>query len=99
MTGAQVAYDDAGRKKRETNNREKEDYIARIQDALQPFIDVTNFPLAFDTPGYDAIFFNVYMTGFSSTATNPAANVWLDEVIVSSSPIPAPAVNGGGIPQ
>jgi hypothetical protein len=66
---------------------------------LQKFIDVTNFPLGLDTPGYDAIFFNVYMTGFLSTATNPAANVWLDEVIVSSSPIPAPAVNGGGIPQ
>jgi hypothetical protein len=74
-------------------------WIGPDGQALQPFIDVTNFPLAFDTPGYDAIFFNVYMTGFLKTATNPAANAWLDEVIVSTSPIPAPAVNGGGIPQ
>jgi hypothetical protein len=35
------------------------------------------------------------MTGFLPTATN----AWLDEVIVSSAPIPAPAPNGGGIPQ
>lgn len=66
---------------------------------LQKFMDVSNFPLSFDTPGYDAIWFNVYMTGFLSTATNPAANAWLDEVIVSSAPVPAPAANGGGIPQ
>jgi Bacterial Ig domain len=74
-------------------------WVSQDGQPLQKFIEVTNMPLSFDTPGYDAIFFNVYMTGFSSTATNPAANAWLDEVIVSSAPVPAPAANGGGIPQ
>jgi hypothetical protein len=62
-------------------------------------MDVANISMTLDTPGYDAIWFNVYMTGFNSSATNPAANAWLDEVIVSSTPIPAPGANGGGIPQ
>jgi len=66
---------------------------------LQIIHQVTNFPLSFDTPGYDAIWFNVYMTGFTSSSVNPAANAWLDEVIVCTAPIPAPAANGGGIPQ
>jgi chitodextrinase len=74
-------------------------WIAIDGQSLEKFVDVSNMNLGSDTPGYDAIWFNVYMTGFSGSATNPAANAWLDEVIVSSAPIPAPAANGGGIPQ
>lgn len=63
-------------------------------DALKYLIHITNFtmppPDGGPITGYDAIWFNVYMTGFLSTATNPAANVWLDEVIVSTQPIAAP---------
>jgi hypothetical protein len=65
---------------------------------LQKFMDVTNMPINFDEPGYNAIYFNVYMTGFNGAATNPAANAWLDEVIVSTQPIAAPAVNSGTPP-
>jgi hypothetical protein len=66
---------------------------------LQPFVDITNMAMKADTPGYDAIWFNVYMTGFLATARNPAANVWLDEVIVSTGPIPAPADNPQPAPR
>jgi hypothetical protein len=41
-----------------------------------------------DASGYDATWFNVFMTGFRGN--NHAANVWLDEVIVSTQPTPAP---------
>ncbi len=68
-------------------------WVAPEGQPLQPFVDVTNMAMRADTPGYDAIWFNVYMTGFLATARNPAANVWLDEVIVSTGPIPAPAKN------
>jgi len=44
---------------------------------VQKFMDVSNFRLNFDPPGYDAIWFNVYMTGFLPTGINPAANAWL----------------------
>lgn len=54
------------------------------------WLNVTGYTLHQDMPGFDAIWFNVYMTNFSSSATNPAANAWLDEVIVSTSPIAAP---------
>jgi hypothetical protein len=74
-------------------------WIATDGQPLQTFVDVTNMTMNADTPGYDAIWFNVYMTGFTAAATNPAANAWLDEVIVSSAPVAAPAANGGGIPQ
>jgi hypothetical protein len=69
-------------------------WVAPDGRPLQTFVDVTNMTMNADTPGFDAIWFNVYMTGFSRNATNPAANAWLDEVIVSSTPIPAPAANG-----
>ena len=68
-------------------------WVAAAGQPLQKFIDVTDMEMKADTPGYDAIWFNVYMTGFARTAKNPAANAWLDEVIVSKAPIPAPAVN------
>jgi hypothetical protein len=74
-------------------------WLAVDGQPLQTFMDVTNISMTLDTPGYDAIWFNVYMTGFNASATNPAANAWLDEVIVSQAPIPAPGANGGGIPQ
>jgi len=54
------------------------------------WLNVTGYVLQQDTPGFDAIWFNVYMTDFLSTATNPAANAWLDEVIVSTNPIAPP---------
>jgi hypothetical protein len=69
-------------------------WIAPEGQSMETLVDVTNMTMNADTPGYDAIWFNVYMTGFSSNAKNPAANAWLDEVIVSSAPIPAPAANG-----
>jgi hypothetical protein len=74
-------------------------WVAVDGQPLHIFVDVSNMTMYADTPGYDAIWFNVYMTAFSGAATNPAANAWLDEVIVSSAPVPAPAANGGGIPQ
>jgi len=74
-------------------------WVGLAGQPLEKFMEVSNFPLNFDTPGYDAIWFNVYMTGFLPSGINPAANAWLDEVIVSSAPVPAPAANGGGIPQ
>jgi hypothetical protein len=66
---------------------------------LHTFVDSNNLQIDSDQPGFDAIWFNVYMTSFNSAATNPAANAWLDEVIVSTSPVPAPSANGGGTPQ
>lgn len=69
-------------------------WIASEGQPLQTYIDVANMTMKADMPGYDAIWFNVYMTSFSATARNPAANAWLDEVIVSSEQIPAPAGNG-----
>jgi hypothetical protein len=74
-------------------------WVAPDGQPLQKFVEVSNMTLYPDMPGYDAIWFNVYMTNFSGAATNPAANAWLDEVIVSSAPVPAPSANGGGIPQ
>jgi hypothetical protein len=74
-------------------------WVAVDGQPLQTFVDVSDMTINADTPGFDAIYFNVYMTNFAGTATNPAANAWLDEVIVSSAPVPAPAANGGGIPQ
>jgi Bacterial Ig domain/IPT/TIG domain len=74
-------------------------WVAPDGQPLQKFVEVSNMTLFPDMPGYDAIWFNVYMTNFSGAATNPAANAWLDEVIVSSAPVPAPSANGGGIPQ
>jgi hypothetical protein len=66
-----------------------------VSDPLKYFIHITNFTMPAPDggviTGYDAIWFNVYMTGVSSNSTNPAANVWLDEVIVSTQPIAAPA--------
>lgn len=59
-------------------------YLIKIPDFVMPTPDggvVT---------GYDSIWFNVYMTGFNGN--NQAANVWLDEVIVSTQPIAAPSV-------
>jgi hypothetical protein len=73
-------------------------WVALEGRPLLTFVNITNMIMKADTPGYDAIWFNVYMTGFRASATNPAANAWLDEVIVSTNPIPAPAANGGGIP-
>jgi hypothetical protein len=60
---------------------------------LQYLINIPNFvvlPMDDSFPGYDSVWFNVYMTNFSGN--NAAANVWLDEVIVSTQPIPAPGV-------
>jgi hypothetical protein len=68
-------------------------WVAPEGKALQTFVDITNMEMLADTPGYDAIYFNVYMTGFSAEARNPAANAWLDEVIVSTKPIPSPVAN------
>ena len=69
-------------------------WVAPAGRPLNLFIDVEKMKLFQDQPGYNAIWFNVYMTSFLATARNPAANAWLDEVIVSSAPIPAPAGNG-----
>jgi hypothetical protein len=68
-------------------------WIAGEGKPLQTFVDVSNMVINADAPGFDAIWFNVYMTGFSAKAKNPAANAWLDEVIVSAQPIPSPAAN------
>ncbi len=44
-------------------------WVGLAGQALQKFMDVSNFPLNLDTPGYDAIWFNVYMTEFLPAAT------------------------------
>jgi hypothetical protein len=41
-------------------------------------------------PGFNTLELTQFMTGKIS-GTGPAANVWYDELIISSQPIPAPA--------
>jgi len=44
------------------------------------------------TNEYDTVTLLNYMTGFGQmqAPTNPAANSWYDELIVSTGPVPAP---------
>jgi hypothetical protein len=72
-------------------------WVAPDGQPLHTFVDTNNLQIDSDQPAFNAIYFNVYMTGYTNNNSQPA-NVWLDEVIVSTNPIPAPAVNGGGIP-
>jgi hypothetical protein len=76
-------------------------WVAPATQPMQYLIKINDFvvppPDGGVITGYDAIWFNVYMTDFSGN--NQAANVWLDEVIVSTNPIPSPAANGGDTPQ
>ena len=67
--------------------------------AYQTIINLTNFTLSSNgtaSQGYNRIDLLPYMTALSTSAST-AANIWYDDLIVSTSPIVAPGtVSAGG---
>lgn len=77
-------------------------WVAPEGQTLQTLVDVTKMALYQDgTREYDSVTLINYMSSFgqSQPPTNPASNSWYDELIISTSPIPAPAANRKGIPK
>jgi len=69
-------------------------WIAPYGQQLRQWINTQNVSITPDNNGYNVIALTGYMTGHNGV--NAASNVWFDELIISSQPIPAPA---GQTPQ
>jgi hypothetical protein len=76
-------------------------WIAPVGKPLKQFVKVRNFTFNVDSgcPGnaadggecyYNMITFLLYMTNKNAAASHPTASMWIDELITSTSPIPAP---------
>ena len=68
-------------------------YIAPQGKPLKRFIDLPNFRFNSDPEPGDAlesILLQPYMSGANGTKPNPTANMWFDELIISTKPIAAP---------
>lgn len=68
-----------------------EAWVAPYGQQLKKWINVHNIPIAQDpgAPGFNVLELTQFMTAHAGS--NPAADVWFDELIISSKPIPAPA--------
>jgi hypothetical protein len=68
-------------------------WVADEGQPMKKFINLTNFPINFNTNAQDTfskvILFN-YDTNRTTTSSYPVANCWYSELIVSTQPIPAP---------
>ena len=68
-------------------------WVANEGQPMKKFINLTNFPINFNTNAQDTfskvILFN-YDTNRTTTSSYPVANCWYSELIVSTQPIPAP---------
>jgi len=69
-------------------------YVSVNGQPYQQWINISNYAQGADTPNYyDMVYLFPYMTGRdSSQAVAQVAHTWYDELIISQSPIPAPAV-------
>jgi hypothetical protein len=62
-------------------------------ESLKQFFNLTNFPLNYQlglSDVYDQVSLFVYDSRRTASQAYPVANVWYDELIVSTKPIPAP---------
>ena len=77
-----------------------EAWIAPYGQPMRKWVDVRKFPLFNDPPGncdnlspcppYNVLELTQFMTGKNSNDGSPEANVWYDELIISTQPIQAP---------
>jgi hypothetical protein len=82
----------------DTDSSKVRAWVAADGKPLRKFVDVSDFRIAASNgPGstFARMQFTPYQTGKDSTVNHPTGYVWYDEFIVSTRPIPAPAINSG----
>jgi hypothetical protein len=65
-----------------------EAWVAREGQEMEKWIDLPNFILKTDSPGYDAIMLTQFMANKNSAIDHPTVHVWYDDLIVSTEAIP-----------
>jgi hypothetical protein len=72
-------------------------WIAPEGQPLQRFIDLPNYTLlssnSIPTQGFEEIELTNFLSGANGDTTHPDADMWFDELIISSQPIAAPVQN------
>lgn len=73
-------------------------WVALDGGPYKKWIDMPNFVYNADPahPGINSLTLTDYMTNKNSTVDHPTANMWYDELIISTQPIAVPAPSGGG---